>query len=180
MRRLRPRRRILASNESEAGNSETHKNAERYSVDNIMFLRKYKMNKLIVVMLVILLVFGTVFAGQDSIRPGELRRGLTIDSNSFTVTLENSVIVFHGASTAAGERTRLGLGTMAVKDTNNIGDVNATSVYLSGVLGQRPTDYIDDTNDPNATTAFPTAYALKVYDVNGTLMGYVPVYMNKW
>ncbi|MFH1370409.1 MAG: right-handed parallel beta-helix repeat-containing protein [Planctomycetota bacterium] len=58
------------------------------------------------------------------------------------------------------------------------GDVNVPNdIFVSGALGQRGTDFIMDTKRPNT---YKTAYALKVYDANGTLMGYVPVYPNKW
>ena len=70
--------------------------------------------------------------------------------------------------------------TLTVNGASDLNDVNTVNLYVEGVLGQRTTDYIADTNDVNGTTGYPTAKALKVYDKDGTLIGYVPVYTGKW
>jgi hypothetical protein len=119
------------------------------------------------------------------------------NGSNMTMHLRSGAMTGRGSSSAlilqngnAGTGYRPSMWTDSNSGILNFGQYGSTANFsvntvtgnanFSGSLGLRTSDYIADKNDINGTRAHPTAMALKVYDQDGKLMGYVPVYLNKW
>ena len=99
-------------------------------------------------------------------------------TNSNVFNVGGSVLVNKKVSGTVTYRATMTSGELLVSGTSDLNDVNTVNLYVEGLLGQRTADFVSNANDINSD--YVTSKAMKVYDKDGTFIGYVPVYQTQW